>query len=154
MTCAGGGSPERLAILAREAARPRVGRAPTRPRLWGAVPEEKRRRKGPESTVKQDIFDAAKAEAWPCSFWNNPRGLANVGARGKLAFGVGPNGAADLIGLMHGSGLFLSLETKAAFGKVEEHQEAWAAWVRAHGGVAGRANSVDEARALVNSWRK
>lgn len=56
---------------------------------------------------------------------------------------LGPTGIADVIGYLK-TGQFLAVEVKAPDGTVAEHQEAFLAHVRAAGGVAFVARSVED----------
>lgn len=153
--CASGGSPRAQAHRAREAARPHVGRRPERPRGFGSMeqPEAQKRKHGrPEASTKDRCKDALNALP---GVWVrvNSVGLANVGATGKLFYGM-QVGAADLLGSAEvlGLGVYLSVETKAPRGATRTAQESWAAQVRAGGGIAlrvGQGLSAEEAAADV-----
>lgn len=64
----------------------------------------------------------------------------------RTAYGVGPmgGGGGDLIGWT-ADGRFASIEIKVGKDRQSEAQKKWERWVKAGGGVAGVARSVDEA---------
>ena len=62
-------------------------------------------------------------------------------------------GAADLIGIIKPSGRFLAIEVKTARGRLRPEQANFLRLVKAFGGVAGVARSVEEAHAIVNAGK-
>jgi len=126
--------------------RPRVGNAPRV--QWGQpVPEPKKRRgRGPEAQVLDEVREAVSGL---CLLWRNSTGMASMGS-GKLRFGLAV-GSADLVGLRRRDGRFVALEVKAATGRVSPAQEAWLARVRECGGIAGVVRSGAEAVRLVEA---
>ena len=111
-----------------------------------------------ESSILDQVKDAARAIAG-VRVWRNTRGTVDKVSGGKVKFGVGPNGAADLIGwkritvtpAMVGSeiAVFVSIETKAADGDTADNQRRWHARVRDDGGITGFARSAAEAEAIL-----
>lgn len=69
----------------------------------------------------------------------------------QVTFGVGPNGAGDLLGWTKG-GRFASVEVKKPGEHPREDQIAWRQAVLAAGGVAGVAHTVDEAIAILEPF--
>ena len=70
-------------------------------------------------------------------------------ARGQwVAFGVGGTGGSDLIGWTK-HGVFAAVEVKVPGGRVRPEQEAFIAAVRASGGKAGIARSVEDMIAVL-----
>jgi hypothetical protein len=69
------------------------------------------------------------------------------------------DGASDLVGIVSVpvrlldpdgiAGIFAGIEIKTPKGETGKHQLAWIEVIRSLGGIAGRARSVDEARALI-----
>ncbi len=80
-----------------------------------------------------------------CRVWNNPVGAVEKdGYHVKFGLAVG---SADLIACCWGR--FVSIEIKAPGKKPRPGQLAWAALVESFGGVAGWADSVEGAVAIV-----
>lgn len=75
--------------------------------------------------------------------WRNSTGYD---AENRVRYGLGVGGA-DLVGLC--SGRFIGIECKTPTGRVSPEQRMWIALVRANGGRAGVARSVDDARRIV-----
>lgn len=65
----------------------------------------------------------------------------------------GPDGSADISGILAPSGRRLELEVKSATGRVRPEQEAFLAMVRAMGGVGEVVRSVQEAEAVLTKAR-
>lgn len=95
-----------------------------------------------EANIQNDILIAlSKAGA---TVWRN-----NVGAlkdkTGRLVrYGVGGNGGSDIIGICP-DGRFLAVEVKKNTGRATEDQLRFIEAVRAKGGRAGVARSVEDA---------
>ena len=83
--------------------------------------------------------------------WRNNTGAARLPGRGGkeqiVRFGV--RGAADILGVMRGSGRLIALEVKRPGKSLEPHQRAWGAAITAAGGHYACVHSIDEARAEV-----
>ena len=77
--------------------------------------------------------------------WRNSIGFDS---KTKVRYGIGGNGGADLIGWYNGR--FLAIEVKVFGGNRSPEQVNFIAAVRAAGGLAGFACTVDEARAIVD----
>lgn len=73
--------------------------------------------------------------------WNNPRGFDAIL---KIMYGVGPNGASDLMGIT-ATGRFAAIEVKADKDRPTNEQKRFIDFVRSRGGVAGFARSVEDA---------
>ena len=88
--------------------------------------------------------------------WRNSAGIAEhtdrQGRRTKVPYGL-VKGAADLVGIIKPSGRFLAIEVKTARGRLRPEQANFLRLVKAFGGVAGVARSVDEANAIVNAGK-
>lgn len=74
---------------------------------------------------------------------------------GKRPLRTAPNGHPDIAGMLR-NGRALYVECKAAKGQLTEQQERFLEQVRAHGGVAIVARSVDDVLAVLPqvSWRE
>ena len=66
----------------------------------------------------------------------------------RIRFGVGGPGGSDLIG-WSGGAIFIAIEVKSERGRVRPEQKAFIDAVRAAGGRAGIARSVDEAIQII-----
>jgi hypothetical protein len=94
------------------------------------------------------------------SIFRNNRGVYKDGNR-VIRYGVGPNGASDLIGWtcvevtpdMVGKtvAVFTAIEVKTPDGTVKADQQTFVDNVRAAGGLAGIARSADDAIQIVKS---
>lgn len=117
-----------------------------------------------ESNIAREILIAASKAGH--RLFLNPRGQGWIGhlvsivegtvtLRGarKVTFGVGPDGASDLIGWTL-DGKFAALEIKTENGAIRDGQEEFCAAVREAGGRAGIVRSVDEALAVLNGQDK
>ena len=110
-----------------------------------------------ESSVNDDIYDAFKHRD-DVRLYRNNRGVAQYGNQ-LVRYGVGPKGGADWIGYrvvlitpdMVGSRIaqFTAIEAKRPGETADEYQQRFLDRVKADGGVAGIATSVDEAKALL-----
>lgn len=88
------------------------------------------------------LIQIAASERGHRLFRNNIGKLKD--ARGQwIAFGVGGTGGSDLIGWTR-DGAFAAIEVKTETGRVRPEQEAFIAAVRASGGKAGIARSVED----------
>ena len=83
--------------------------------------------------------------------WRNNTGAARLPGRGGreqiVRFGV--RGAADILGLVRGTGRLIALEVKRPGKGLEPHQRAWGATITAAGGHYACVHSIEEARAEV-----
>lgn len=120
--------------------------------------------------LEKAVQNAVKAMAQikGCYLWRNNRGMAKFpskkGPDTWVAYGVGPNGASDLIGYkpvkitpdMVGQtvAVFMSIETKREDGGVKSQEQiAWVEEVNKNGGIAGFASSVDDFLELLSCNR-
>ena len=117
------------------------------------------KREGPK---ERDVLDDVRAalNALPLvSLYRNNRGEVMLPSGGRLRYGVGPNGAGDLIGWttvrvtpdMVGSyiAVFVNIEVKAPKLNATPEQSAFIDRVIAAGGIAGVARSASEAEAIL-----
>jgi hypothetical protein len=112
---------------------------------------------GRESLVERQIAIAVgragyplwrnnQAEGWVGEYLGIENGILRLLNPRRLHAGLA-TGASDRIGIGPG-GRFLSIEVKAST-DLSEKQRAWLAMVRARGGIAGVARSVEDALAIV-----
>lgn len=66
-----------------------------------------------------------------------------------VRYGLGV-GAADLIGLVRGSGRFVAFEVKTPVGRLSKKQKLWSEAVRNAGGFYAVVRSADEARSALD----
>lgn len=98
-------------------------------------------------TVLQGKIMIALSEAGHRGLRNNS-GAYKCPKSGRLVrYGVGSPGGSDLIGWSK-DGRFLAVEVKTAKGRATKEQLAFIAAVRASGGYAGIARSVEDAIAI------
>lgn len=103
-------------------------------------------KKQPEKQIQDEIRVALSAVGY-CVFRNNS-GIATFPNGAKVRYGLGGTGGADLIGICN-DGKFFAIEVKTEKGRVTEDQENFLRVVRAHGGKAGVARSVEQALEIV-----
>ena len=111
-----------------------------------------------EADVLHDIRQAVKTHPRVTLYRNN-RGQVILPSGGRLTYGVGPNGAADLLGWrevritadMVGEKIaqFTALEVKRPGAKPDPEQRAFLDAVYAAGGCSGWADTVEAALAVV-----
>lgn len=100
---------------------------------------------------EQDLSNAIRLAVGSLPYvriWRNNVGTMRDSRGIPVTFGLAI-GSADLIGIVAPHGRLLSIEVKRPGGRVTPEQEHWIEIVRAFGGVAGIARSVDDAMALV-----
>ena len=95
-----------------------------------------------EANIQNDIL-IALSKAGATVFRNNVGALKDKTGR-LVRYGVGGNGGSDIIGICP-DGLFLAVEVKKNTGRATEDQLRFIEAVRAKGGRAGVARSVDDA---------
>lgn len=78
----------------------------------------------------------------------DPTLLYKIIARGVLNYGL-CKGSSDLILCRRGDGRFGAIEVKAAGGRRSEEQERFIELVQSFGGLAGFAETVEEARRII-----
>ena len=111
-----------------------------------------------EAPVLEQVIEAARAIPG-VRVWRNARGLVDLAGGGKLKFGLGPNGSADVLGwkriiitpAMVGKeiAVFVSIETKGGDTATRENQLKWCDLVQNEGGIALFARSAAEAEAIL-----
>ena len=95
--------------------------------------------------------------------WRNNIGVAKIHGA-TVNFGIPGKGGSDLIG-MHSMtitpehvgrtvAVFLAIECKSATGKPTPEQQAFIAFVRSQGGIAGIARSEEDAKTLIHEFTK
>lgn len=102
-----------------------------------------------ESTVQKMIM-LALSEAGCLVFRNNSGSYTDPRSGSFVRYGVGSPGGSDLIGVTP-CGRFLAVEVKAEKGRARPEQLRFIEAVRAKGGIAGIARSVEDALALINN---
>lgn len=112
-----------------------------------------------ETAIQQHIRLALGKLPWVRMFRNNVGKLPDPRTGRWVEFGVGGKGGGDLLGWrtitvtpeMVGQqvAVFTSIEVKTLTGRLRPEQEQWLKVVRAAGGIAGVARSVEDAEALV-----
>ena len=122
-------------------------------RAYAKRPETQR-----EAPVLAQVIEAAR-KIPGVHVWRNARGVVDLPSGGKLAFGVGPNGSADVLGwkriiitpAMVGReiAVFVSIETKGGDTATRENQLKWCDLVQNEGGIALFARSAAEAEAIL-----
>lgn len=113
-----------------------------------------------ERDVSHDIREWAQRVV-DLTLWRNNRGSVELGDGKRLTYGVGPNGASDLIGFrtvvvtqaMIGKRIaqFVAVECKAAGGEPTDDQITFLDRITAAGGRAGIARSSDDAENIINA---
>ena len=103
-----------------------------------------------ETAIQRRIMLALSKEG--CIVWRNETGAAHVGKviykKGRmLPFGL-CRGSSDIIGLCP-RGRFLAVEVKTPTGRATKEQLNFIAQVKAKGGIAGIARSVEDALGLL-----
>ena len=112
----------------------------------------------PERTVLGAIGDEI-ARMEHVTLWRNSRGVVQL-PQGMLRYGVGPNGASDLIGYVtltvtpamvgREVAVFAALEVKAPGKNATPEQAAFIDRIIEAGGVAGVATNANEARRILD----
>ena len=93
-------------------------------------------------------FRANVGEAWTGSdITRLPDGSILIRDARRLTTGL-PAGFSDLFGLTN-EGRFFALEVKAPKGRVTDQQANFLRHITDHGGIAGVARSVDDARLII-----
>lgn len=127
------------------------------------IPEQRPPRKPSgrrlERDVSRDIREWVQHVA-DLTLWRNNRGSIELGDGKRLTYGVGPNGASDLIGYrsvtitqaMVGKRFaqFVAVECKAPGGEPSDDQNSFIGRIQAAGGIAGIARSREDAEEIVN----
>ena len=60
-----------------------------------------------------------------------------------------PPGFSDLFGMVHETGKFFAIEVKSQTGRPTKQQENFIEFINNHGGLAGIARSVDDAKKII-----
>ena len=93
-----------------------------------------------ETDIMRDIRQAVNATERASLFRNN----VGFDEAKSIKYGLS-KGSADLIGFMHKTGQFISVEVKTPKGRLDNAQKAWMNFVIDRGGIAIVARSVGEA---------
>ena len=112
-----------------------------------------------ERDVSRDIREWVQHVA-DLTLWRNNRGSVELDGGKRLTYGVGPNGASDLIGFrtivvtqaMVGKRIaqFVAVECKAPGAEPSDDQISFIDRIQAAGGIAGIARSVRDAENIIN----
>lgn len=95
------------------------------------------------------LFLNARGRGWVGGKAVVAGGVVTLRGASQVKFGVGPDGASDLIGWTR-NGLFAAIEVKTETGSIREGQPEFIEAVRRSGGVAGIARSVADAMAILD----
>lgn len=108
-----------------------------------------------QSVLKRILLKLSKGDT---RLWRNNVGAAKMADGSWVRYGVGGNGAADLLGFksvvitpeMVGQkvAVFLSIEVKSKTGRPRADQLLWRDLVRRFGGIAGVARTPEEAEKI------
>ena len=104
----------------------------------------KERKEGPETKLVRSMIDYLNKRGHFA--WRNNTGKRQIAGR-WISFGF--PGSGDIFVVVQPHGRFLSVEAKVGTGKATELQQEFIDRVRASGGVAGVARSLDELDKLV-----
>lgn len=96
----------------------------------------------------QKLIMLALTEAG-CIVWRNNIGSYTTAEGYFIRYGVGGVGGSDLVGIHKPTGKFIAVEVKTSKGKPSAAQLNFIEQVRAAGGIAGLARSVQEALDLL-----
>ncbi len=96
------------------------------------------------------LFLNARGRGWVGGKSDVRDGVVTLKGAAQVTFGVGPDGASDLIGWTR-DGRFAAIEVKKPGQKPRPEQFAFIEGVRRAGGVAGWATSADEAMAILGA---
>lgn len=86
------------------------------------------------------------------ALWRNNIGHAVMERGGRVTFGVGGPGGADLIGMLQGR--FLGVEIKTPIGRQSPEQRTFQAVVESKGGIYLLVRGVDDAIAQIDKARR
>lgn len=100
----------------------------------------------------QDAIRLALGRDPSVTLWRNNIGHALMAHGGRVTFGVGGPGGADLIGILRGR--FIALEVKTQTGRQSVEQQRFQSLVESKGGIYLLARSVDEAVAMVEDRKR
>ena len=100
----------------------------------------------PETCLLQEIR-LALAQIPGVIIWRNSIGHDS---RAHVDYGIQNPGGADLIGFSGRCATFTAIEVKTSTGRVSPDQRNFIALVRSHGGLAGIARSVSDAKDIIN----
>lgn len=101
-----------------------------------------------ESQLVTQIRATVGGHGGPAILWRNSSGQFCANGR-TVHYGLCV-GSADLIGIRRSDGRFIAIEVKTTSGRVSQEQHQFIELVRANGGLAGVARSVEEAMEIVN----
>lgn len=94
------------------------------------------------------LFINARGRGWVGGKATVANGVVTLKGASQVTFGVGPDGAADLLGWTR-DGRFAAIEVKKPGEKPRQEQHDFLDAVRRAGGVAGWATSPEEAIAIL-----
>ena len=100
----------------------------------------------------QDAIRLALGRDPTLALFRNNIGHAVMAHGGRVTFGVGGPGGADLIGML--SGRFLGMEVKSPTGRQSPEQRQFQLLVESKGGIYLLVRSVDDAIAQITAVRR
>lgn len=109
-----------------------------------------------ERTIQKDIMKALKAHpnvAWVGRFNSGSFMLEDDTGKKRVVRANTQKGMSDILGMLKG-GRFFAIEVKSESGTVYGHQKAYLDLIKADGGIAGVARSVDDAIKLITQLFK
>lgn len=95
------------------------------------------------------LFLNTRGKGWTGNLIDRQGGAVTLSPARPITYGVGPNGASDLIGWTS-DGRFAALEIKTPKGAVRDGQPQFIAAVIQAGGRAGIVRTVEEALVVLN----
>lgn len=118
--------------------------------------------KQPEGLVNKANQQAARLIGG--ELYRNARGMMPTPSGGMRPYGLGPNGAGDLIGPIpmvitkemvgRTVAIYSEVESKTDTGVVAPHQTARIEHLRNLGAIAGVSRNADEFNAIIQAWRR
>ena len=110
---------------------------------------KRRPQRGPEADVLAGVLKALAIHSAVAWVRRMNTGAFKIGdGRNARFFRAGFVGCSDILGQMR-DGRLLAIECKSATGKLSDPQRNFIETVRAHGGVAGMARSIDDALLII-----
>ena len=100
----------------------------------------------------QDAIRLALGRDPAVTLWRNNIGHAVMARGGRVTFGVGGPGGADLIGMLLGR--FLALEVKTPTGRQSPEQRQFQTLVESKGGIYLLTRSVADAVAMIEERKR
>lgn len=134
---------------------------PAVPATWNLPPKRERKTVSTEP-LERDVSAAVREMAAlvpGLTLWRNQRGQVELPEGGRISYGVGPNGASDLIGYrtvtvtpeMVGQpvALFCAVEVKRPGGVLRADQARFIGEIQAVGGIAGVARCAEDVQRIL-----